>query len=301
MGFEIGAAVRGGAAATAHLLASVAPSATTTSISTATTSTATTSTATTTPGSSSSGSVIHLGGSGQVVFVAIVIGIFAALWFSLIIYDRVTTTRWRNCAYTDLLKSILDDAKPPQGTALSAADVQELAKAVGRPPRGIQGLTRTLLALGLLTLVAVAMVSLFVGNGNNASELLKTVVTALTTALITIIGFYFGARTAESSDGGVKPAVKPTPATTRPQVTTQPIDQTVSVGDNATFRAASTGSPEPTVRWQESTSDPPTFFDIPGATSSVYTVVRPNQMRMGPISEPSSLTLRVSGQPTQPH
>src|SRR5262249_15496774 len=74
--------------------------------------------------------------------------------------------------------------------------------------------TRTTLALGLTTLVGVALVALLVGNGSHASDLLKTLVTALTTALTTVVGFYFGAKTAteaaSSSGGGGAAAPRPT-------------------------------------------------------------------------------------------
>jgi hypothetical protein len=83
---------------------------------------------------------------------------------------------------------------------MSTEEAKALAAAVNTAPRGTPGLTRTLLALGLLALVGVALVTLVVGDGSKASDLLKTVVTALTGALTTILGFYFGAKaTADSS------------------------------------------------------------------------------------------------------
>ena len=80
--------------------------------------------------------------------------------------------------------------------------------AMGKAPDGARGLTRTLLALGLMTLVGVALVGLFVGDGNLASEPLKTVITSLTAALTTVVGFYFGSRSQSDGDkaatGGTK-------------------------------------------------------------------------------------------------
>ena len=53
---------------------------------------------------------------------------------------------------------------------------------------------------------------------------------------------------------------------TAPAVTTNPVDATVCDGATATFTAAASGSPAPTVQWQVSSGGP--FTDIPGATST---------------------------------
>ncbi len=56
-----------------------------------------------------------------------------------------------------------------------------------------------------------------------------------------------------------------------PKITTQPLSQTIPVGDPVTFNAAASGNPTPTVRWQVSTDFGQTFADIPGATATSYT------------------------------
>ena len=48
-----------------------------------------------------------------------------------------------------------------------------------------------------------------------------------------------------------------------PTVTTQPASQTVTAGQTATFTAAASGNPTPTVQWQVSTDSGSTFSDIP--------------------------------------
>jgi hypothetical protein len=58
---------------------------------------------------------------------------------------------------------------------------------------------------------------------------------------------------------------------TAPVVTTQPSSQTVTVGQAATFAAAATGAPPPTVQWQQSTDSGSTFNNISGATGTSYT------------------------------
>jgi len=55
---------------------------------------------------------------------------------------------------------------------------------------------------------------------------------------------------------------------TLPAITTQPANQAVTVGQTATFTAAATGSPTPTVQWQVSTDNGVTFGNVSGATST---------------------------------
>ncbi len=57
---------------------------------------------------------------------------------------------------------------------------------------------------------------------------------------------------------------------TAPTVTTNPTDVLVNQGQVASFTAAASGNPAPTVQWQVSTDGGTTFADIPGATSPTY-------------------------------
>jgi hypothetical protein len=59
-------------------------------------------------------------------------------------------------------------------------------------------------------------------------------------------------------------------STSAPSITTQPTNQTATAGNTATFTAAASGNPTPTVRWQSS-PDGTTWTDIVGATSGSYT------------------------------
>jgi peptidoglycan/xylan/chitin deacetylase (PgdA/CDA1 family) len=61
------------------------------------------------------------------------------------------------------------------------------------------------------------------------------------------------------------------PAPVAPVITTQPSSQTVTAGQTATFTAAASGNPTPTVQWQVSTNGGVSFGDITGATSTTYT------------------------------
>ena len=71
--------------------------------------------------------------------------------------------------------------------------------------------------------------------------------------------------------GAVEMPVTP-PAPSGPVVSVQPGDQSVADGQVATFSAAASGSPAPSVQWQVSTGGAP-FSDVGGATSATYSLV----------------------------
>jgi hypothetical protein len=58
---------------------------------------------------------------------------------------------------------------------------------------------------------------------------------------------------------------------TAPVVSTQPQDQTVCAGDNATFTVAATGSPVASIQWEVSTNGGANYTAIQGANSTTYT------------------------------
>jgi alpha-tubulin suppressor-like RCC1 family protein len=62
-------------------------------------------------------------------------------------------------------------------------------------------------------------------------------------------------------------------ATSAPSVTTHPSNQTMTAGATASFSAAASGSPSPTVQWQVSTNTGSTFTNISGATAGTYAFV----------------------------
>lgn len=57
-----------------------------------------------------------------------------------------------------------------------------------------------------------------------------------------------------------------------PTVTTQPISQEVSGGSSVSFTAAASGTPSPTVQWQESSNGGSTWTNINGATSDTLSI-----------------------------
>lgn len=61
------------------------------------------------------------------------------------------------------------------------------------------------------------------------------------------------------------------PAGVAPEVQTQPIDQTVTAPDSATFSASATGTPAPTWQWERSSDGGANWVAITGATGASYT------------------------------
>ena len=55
-----------------------------------------------------------------------------------------------------------------------------------------------------------------------------------------------------------------------PEITSDPSDLTVNVGDQASFTAAASGFPDPSPRWQVSSDGGTTWSDLAGATSATY-------------------------------
>jgi hypothetical protein len=59
---------------------------------------------------------------------------------------------------------------------------------------------------------------------------------------------------------------------TAPSVTRNPSNQSVTAGNSATFTAAASGNPTPTVQWYVSTDGGNTYTVIAGATSTTLTL-----------------------------
>jgi len=89
----------------------------------------------------------------------------------------------------------------------------------------------------------------------------------------------FTTRTKQGAGGTLttiasSPVITVTPACTAASVTTQPSNQSVTYGNAATFTAAASGNPAPTVQWQVST-DGVTFTNVAGQTSTTLTLTKP--------------------------
>jgi len=103
----------------------------------------------------------------------------------------------------------------------------------------------------------------------------------------------------------------PPPTQVAPSVTLQPTSQSVSAGQTATFTAAASGTPAPSVQWQVSSGGGP-WAAVPGATgttltlSSVTTAMTGNQYQavftngVGSPATTNPATLTVTAAPTAP-
>jgi hypothetical protein len=61
-------------------------------------------------------------------------------------------------------------------------------------------------------------------------------------------------------------------ASSAPTITTNPLSQSVTAGAAVSFTAAATGSPAPTVQWEDSTNNGSSFSTIAGATSATLSI-----------------------------
>jgi hypothetical protein len=77
-------------------------------------------------------------------------------------------------------------------------------------PRGIQGLARATMALGLLTAVGFALAYIVVVHPfSNNTTIVTAIVTALTTALASAIAFYYSTRAMQGAEQGQQPQPAP--------------------------------------------------------------------------------------------
>jgi hypothetical protein len=143
--------------------------------------------------------LVHVQGNQALWFIGIVAGAVALMWFSLLFFDVRSTNRWRRTDQRELLDKMIEGARD-KGGGLSVEEVRQLVSAMDRPPRGTSGLTQSLLALTIVTLVGVAMVATLVSTGGDSIDQRKTIITSLLSITATITGFYFGARTAQTSN-----------------------------------------------------------------------------------------------------
>jgi hypothetical protein len=157
--------------------------------------------------------LVHVQGNQALWFIGIVAGAVALLWFSLLFFDVRSTNKWRQKDQRELLDKMIDGARE-KGGGLSVEEVRQLVSAMDRPPRGTSGLTQSLLALTIVTLVGVAMVATLVSTGGDWIDQRKTIITSLLSITATITGFYFGARTAQTSN---EQATKPPEASAASQ------------------------------------------------------------------------------------
>ena len=216
---------------------------------------------------------LGLNGTGTVVFVSVVVGVLALLLFLPLIVGMLSSYRLQRnqqrfleaVAKKDLqgddLKSVLQSFERVSTTGSQTGEDGGTTN---------QSTTTSMLALATLLLVAFALVIVLVSSSSDATDLRKTIITALLSILASIAGFYFGARTAQQSakqaqtgsSGSGGDATQPVFISATPP----PI---ATVGDTYTYEFRATGSPAP----KYSLVGSPPWLSIDTVTGSVTGVV----------------------------
>jgi hypothetical protein len=141
------------------------------------------------------GPVTNLRGPGTVVLLIAVALAIAASWVIPAWLDARRSYRLRQQAVDLIGGSLLDAAKTGRG--LSVTELRALTE-VREVATSRRETARVAMAFTLITIIGVALAALLLSKSDNASELIKTVITSLLTLLGTIVGFYFGTRADES-------------------------------------------------------------------------------------------------------
>jgi hypothetical protein len=131
--------------------------------------------------------VVGLGGRTAFVLIAVVVVVIAAIAVVPLILDIRRATAWRQ----QLTDRLIDRAADDQEVRDFLRDLRE--------PRGVRGLTRSIIALIILALVGFALAVTMLSSGSDSGDLRKTIVTSLMTVLATVAGFYFGSLGAQNS------------------------------------------------------------------------------------------------------
>lgn len=127
----------------------------------------------------SSGTILWV--VGGLILVLLAAAFLPTMW------DVRKAAEWRTNV-TDWVKS----------GSLRGSDLVAALHVVARP-QGTTNLTRTTIAYLALTLAGLALALTAFSGASDATDLRKTIITSLLTVLGIVIGFYFGARTAQTA------------------------------------------------------------------------------------------------------
>ncbi|GIJ71234.1 hypothetical protein [Virgisporangium ochraceum] len=141
---------------------------------------------------SAGGGLGGLDPEGAAWFVGVVLLVLIALLVFAVLYD-IRTARHVHDKRHALLENLV--ARPD----VNNERVAQLAGNLTQPTTGIEGLTRTLVALTILVAVVLSLLTTVVSTSPGSAELRITLTAGVSSVFATIVGFYFGSRTAQTS------------------------------------------------------------------------------------------------------
>jgi hypothetical protein len=169
------------------------------------------------PSPSPSGPVLPATGTSISLVVGAAVLLILA-WFVPLWIDARRAARMQRHAWDSILRR-LDGGGEEAGRALPVDDLIKVLPYGLQPPQGISGLSRVLLAFIVTSIVAILALAMLFSSAVGVFDVVKQIVTAVLGVFATIIGFYFGARTAEgvSSPASTSGASSSTPPPGTPE------------------------------------------------------------------------------------
>ena len=146
----------------------------------------------------------------------------------------------------------------------------------------VAGTTATFLATATGNPTPTVQWQLSVNGGTSWANINGATATTYTTPATTAadLGKLFRA-VFTNAVGSAKSASATLTVNDAPNITTQPTSVTVVAGTTATFSAAATGKPTPTVQWQLSANGGTSWTNINGATATTYTTTATSAADLG--------------------
>jgi len=139
--------------------------------------------------------------------VWLIVGIaagLALLWAIPMYLDARRAYKAYKYLQIPLMEKLLAASK--DGLNLSEEQKDKLVGAATDRFEATTGLARALMAFAVISILSVALVAVLISDAADADDLRKTIITALVSILGTIVGFYFGARTAEINSAPARKA-----------------------------------------------------------------------------------------------